>query len=253
MLRYIVFLSFSVLSSIASVAQAPGDRSTRPQEKSADQRSPDNIGGGALGTAETRVSVARLRVPPKARHLYEKAVEAWGKKEPAEAQRDVDQALKIDPTYPEALTLYGFIQASLQQWGSAETGLEAAIESDPNYWPPYVILASVYNTQERYDEAQDATRRALSAGANTWSVQYEIARALIGKGDYNDALMITEEALRLKHGSLLHVAKAHALLGLRRYPEAATELRAYLQYQPSGEGSQDARHILERLQGLVSQ
>ncbi|HXJ89801.1 MAG TPA: tetratricopeptide repeat protein [Candidatus Binatia bacterium] len=196
--------------------------------------------------------MARLRVPPKARHLYEKAVDAWGRKEPAEAQRDVDQALKIDPTYPEALTLYGFIQASLQRWSSAEDGLEAAIKSDPNYWPPYVILASVYNTQGRYDEAQDATRHALSAGANTWSVQYEIARALIGKGEYKDALTITDEALHLKHGSLLHVAKAHALLGLRRYPEAATELRAYLQYQPSGEGSQDAHHILERLQGLVS-
>ena len=194
------------------------------------------------GAVDAQVSVARLSVPRKARQLYEKALEAWQQQKPAEAQRKIDQALKIDPAFPEALTLNGFMQASHRQWASAEQSLQASIRSDPNYCPAYIILAGVYNTEERYDEAQDAAQRATSAGVDSWSVQYEIARVLIGKREYENALAIADTALRSKHGSLLHVAKAHALLGLRRYPEAATELRNYLRYEPAGEGAGRAQH-----------
>jgi len=131
-----------------------------------------------------------------------------------------------------------------QQWEPAEKSLQAAIRSDPNYCAAaYIILARVYNTEGRYDEAQAAAERATSAGVDSWSVQYEIARVLIGKGEYENALAIADTVLRSKHGSLLHVAKAHALLGLRRYPESATELRNYLRYEPGGEGGAGrARH-----------
>lgn len=249
MFRYIVLVAFYSFFSLPTVAQALGDGRA---QNHADQHSRGNTGVRSRGNAENQVSISRLMVPRKARRLYEEAVKAWDKQEPTEAQRKVEQALEIDPTFPEALTLHGFIQVSLQQWEAAEESLKAAIHSDPTYSPASVILAGVYNRQKRWNEAQEATRQALSAGANTWSVQYEIARALIGKGQYDNALAITDEALNSKPGSLLHVAKAHALLGLRRYPEAATELRAYLRDEPSGEGSQDARHILERIQRFVS-
>lgn len=196
--------------------------------------------------------INRLRVSRKAQRLYEKAIEAWKKHGPAEALPKVEQALKIDPTFPEALSLYGYIQTSRQDWDSAEQNLQAAVQSDPGYSTAYIILAGIYNTQGRFDEAQAATQQALSAGASTWSVQYEIVRVLIGKRQYENALAVAEGALRSKHITLMHVAKAHALLGLRRYPEAATELRAYLRDEPSGEGSQDAHDILDRLQSFVS-
>lgn len=201
---------------------------------------------------EARISIRRLKVPRKARQLYEKALNAWVRQAQVEAQHNLDQALELDPTYPDALALRGCIQATNRQWTLAEQTLQAAIQSDPSYPPAYIILAGVYNTQDRYDEAQVATESALSAGATVWSVQYEIARALIGKGQYENALGISDAALRSPHGSLMHLAKAHAMLGLRKYPEAAAELRTYLRDDPAGDGSQDARNLLERLQGLVS-
>jgi tetratricopeptide (TPR) repeat protein len=111
-------------------------------------------------------------------------------------------------------------------------------------------LAGVYNAQARFDDAQEAAQQALSKGTDSWDVQYEIARALIGKRQYETALTITEATLlSTPHGSLMHLAKAHALLGLGRYPQAVTELRAYLRYQPDGEGSERARDLLNQIQG----
>lgn len=126
------------------------------------------------------------------------------------------------------------MQASRQNWQSAEESLQAAIRSDPSYGPAYIILAGVYDSQGRYDEAQQAMERAISAGVDSWTLQFEIARILVGKGEYENALAITDQALRSKHRSLMHLARAHALLGLRRYPEAAAELRVYPRYKTVG-------------------
>jgi tetratricopeptide (TPR) repeat protein len=251
MLRYLVVAFLYFVFSLPSFAQGVGDHSAALPRNQPDQ---PKINSESLsqGMVETRISVTRFHVPHKARRLYEKAMAAWEKDKPADAQRAVDQALRIDPTFPDALTLHGFLEASQQQWRSAEQDLQAAIRSDPSYYASYIILAGVYNTQRRYDEAQEATRQALLAGANNWSVQYEIARVLIGQGKYENALAITEKALRSKHGTLLHITKAHALMGLARYPEAAGEFRTYLRYEPSGAGAENAQAMLKLLEGLES-
>ncbi len=249
-LLVIVYAYFSLLS-VTSAAQVL-DTNASSAENNAGQARPYQNNHRSAGTVDARVSVARLGVPRKARKLYEQAMDAWEKQETAGAQKKIDQALKIDPVFPEALVLNGFMQASRRDWASAEENLKAAIRSDPSYCAAHIILAGVYNTQSRYDEAQEAAQDAIAAGADSWTVQYELARVFIGKQNYENALAVTDVALRSKHhGSLLHVAKAHALLGLRRYTEAATEMRAYLRYQPTGEGAEDAHKILDRLQSVA--
>lgn len=206
----------------------------------------------SVRAVDARISVRRLKVPHKARELYEKALAAWARLASPEAEHKLDQALRLDSEFPDALALRGAIQAFHQQWESAEQSLQAAIVGDPSYSPPYLILAAVYNSEERFDEARQVSERALSAGGDNWSVQYEIARSFIGKRKYESALAVTELSLRSdQHGCLMHLAKAHALLGLRRYVEAVAELRTFVHDQPSGDGSQDARELLERLQTVV--
>jgi tetratricopeptide (TPR) repeat protein len=254
MYRFILLaLLYSCFSffSLSSVGQAPGNKIAAPAQYNEGQQAQDTTKSHSQAIMGAQISVARLGVPRKARRSYEQAMEAWQKQDIAGAQRKVDQALKTDPGFPEALALKGFMQASQQNWRAAEENLQAAIRSDSGYYAAYIILAGIYNTQGRYDEAQESAQKAISAGADSWSVRYEIARVLIGKGEYQNALAVTDVALRSKHGSLLHVAKAHALLGLRRYPEAAMELRDYLRYQPAGEAALDAQEILNRLQSLA--
>lgn len=252
MFRHFGLFALCSLFIVASVAQTPTDS---PTTSALDNSTPPyrNSGNTRHGKAGAQISITRLKEPRKARHLFERAMRAWLKSAPVEAEARLDEALKIDPAFPEALSLYGGIQASLGQWESAEQNLQRAIQVDPSYSPAYVVLAGVYNAQKRFDEAQEATQKAISEGASNWDVQYEIARAFIGKRQYDSALAVTEAALREKnHGSLLHLAKAHALLGLRRYSQATAELRAYLRDQPSGDGSQEARVLLQQVESWGS-
>ena len=252
MFRNLVLFALFLLLSMYSIAQDLGQQPARHSLSNFDQNSTEISTARSVARIDARISVRRLKVPRKARQLYEKALEAWGKHAGADAQQKVDQALHLDPTFPDALTLLGGIQAANQQWDAAERSVRAAIQSDPDYPPAYVVLAGICNTQQRYDEAQEAAEHALQAGAATWSVEYEMARALIGKEKYENAIAISDAALLSSHGSLMHLAKAHAMLGLQRYTEAAAELRTYLRDDPAGEGVQNARDLLEQLQSLGS-
>ena len=252
MLRSILLLISCSLLSLPAVSQdlndAPGASPNQPDTYTS--KNPD------LHSRRNRasISIVRLRVPRKAQDLFNKAMDAWQKDSPSDAQRNLDRALQLDPEFPDALTLYAGICTAHRDWNSAEEKLQAAIRSDPTFSPAYVILAGVYNTQARFAEAQQATERALSAGANTWEVHYEIARALIGQREFENALAVSDNALRLKQpGCLLHLAKAHALLGLHRYPEGISELKAFLRLQPSGDGCEQARALLEQLEKIPVQ
>src|SRR5262249_15555567 len=113
------------------------------------------------------------------------------------------------------------------------------------------MLSNLYNRERRFDDALLMSQRAVALIPDAWPVRYEMARALIGNRRYVPALDIIEAALRDNRGTLLHVAKAHALIGLARYAEAAAELQTYLHYQPVGEGSQDAHDLLDKIQSAV--
>ena len=199
---------------------------------------------------EQAISLARLRVSAKARKLYEKAIEPVRKRDYARAQELLNEALRQCSSFPEALTLLGYVELDLNQRESAEQNLQAALHSDPNYGPAYLVLSDLYNRERHYDDALAMSQRAIALIPD-WSVQYELIRALIGQGEYALALNTSDDALRSSRESLLHVAKAHALIGLKRYPEAVAELRTYLDDEPAGVGSQDARDLLERIQSAT--
>jgi tetratricopeptide (TPR) repeat protein len=199
------------------------------------------------------ISIARLGVPRKARQVYEKAEKAILKNNYDVAQRQLDQALKLYPAFTEALTLYGVIQLALNQREAAEHSLQAAVRSDPTYGPAYIILGDLCNEEGRFDDALAMTQQAVALIPDSWRVQYEMARALLGKRQYDLALTVSDAALRTNRGTLLHLAKAHALIGLNKYSQAILELQTYLQYQPAGLGSQDARNLLREMQSRMGQ
>src|SRR6516162_2117186 len=135
MFRYLVLLSSCLLCDLGSVAQNRVEQPTGLTLNYADLHSSKTSSARSLGAVDARISIQRLKVPRKARQLYEKALEAWGKHAGADAQQKVDQALQLDPGFPEALTLLGGIRAANQQRDAAEQCVQAAIRSDPDYPP----------------------------------------------------------------------------------------------------------------------
>ncbi len=206
------------------------------------------------GASEASVSVARLRVPAKARALYNQALKLFIKEKFLEAEGKLDQALKINSSFPDALTLRAGIYLHLRRWEPAEQDFEAAIASDPRFAPAYIGLSDLYNEQSHFDDALRTIQQADALTPGIWNVQYEIARAWIGKHQYDRALAVADAALhaRRPYHCLLHFAKARALIGLRRYSQAQTELQTYLADDRSGD-DRLARDLLNQIQTLPGQ
>jgi len=202
-------------------------------------------------SAQSTISMARVRVPRKARKLYEKAARPFRKGDYVEAQGKLDQALHLYPAFPEALVMQGYMQIDLNQWEAAEQSLRAAVRRDPTYGWAYLLLSDLYNQEQRFDDAVAMSQRAVQLIPNVWPAYYEMCKAFMGKDQFALALVASEAVLSNNRGTLLHLAKAHALIGLGRYQEAAVELKAYLYHQPAGEGAQDAHDLLNKIQGKL--
>lgn len=217
------------------------------QERSA------GITGPSHQLLEPSISAARIRVPRTARELYNNATKIFLNHDYSAAQDKLHQALHLYAAFPEALTMLGYIHLEQNQWEPADQNLQAAVRSDPTYGSAYLVLSLLYNRQERFDDAIEMAQRANALMPGGWMAPYEMCRSLMQKHQYAMVLNLSDAALRTNRGTLLHVAKAHALIGLGRYSEAVTELRAYLYYQPAGEGSQDAHDLLDRIQNTANQ
>ncbi len=250
--RVVVLVCVILVSSTCLAQSRPRPRMKLPSLDRIDQPRPADSSPPATEPG-TRTSLVRLSVPRKARELYDKAQQAFVRHKNADAQRKLDQALKLHRAFPEALTLSALIQVQAKQFAEAEDKLQEAIRIDHTYALPYIYLAEAYNLDEKFDAALDMTQRYDALVPGSWAAQFETARALIGKRQYDRALTITEELLRTQSEKrpILHLAKAHALTGLKRYPEAAAELQTYLGTHPQPEDAEEARNLLSRVNGAM--
>jgi predicted Zn-dependent protease len=212
-----------------------------PQEEASD------VGG------RNSVSVAQMKVPEKARKQLKKAREAVQKQNVEEAQKYLTQALEAYPNYAEALTLRGILKLDGKQYDAAAQDLEAAIRADPNYPLAYFALGASYNLLSRWDDATRALQHGLGLEPNSWQGHFELSKTLIAQKQYEAALgqLSKAEGENAKY-ALIHLLKAHALLGLKNYPDAMTELETYLQREPNGTASAQAKQTLDKVRAFVA-
>jgi len=200
------------------------------------------------GTNPNVVSVEDYKIPEKARNEFRKAQDAAFKSKPVDAGNHLKKALNIYPDYAAALTLRGLLKLDQKDLSGAMADLQQAIQTDGNYGMAYIGMGAVLNLDSKFDDAIRTLERAESLMPNAWQAYFEMGRALIGKASFPEALRQLDraESLAPAEVSLVHLAKAHALMALRMYSDAATELEIYLRKTPSGPNSPLARQMLEQ-------
>ena len=205
-------------------------------------------GGGAT------VSVVEMRIPDKAKKEFEKAEQAFARHKLDEAQAHCAKALEASPTYSRALTLTALLDLSNNKLEDAAHLAEQAVKSDYNYGLGYVVLTSVYNAMRRYDDAFRTIEHAIPLVPNSWQAHFEMAKALLGKGDFQRALVSSDRALQTAKQDypLIHLVRAHALLGLKSYTDAMTELEKYLGADPDSADNAAVRKTLDQVKAFVA-
>ena len=199
--------------------------------------------------SKSSVSLSQMKVPGKARKLFQKAMEAFRASHLDDAFSFVQKALGLYPDYAEALTLRGVMNLQRGDTQSAEPDLQKAVELDYSDDMNFAALASLYNTEGKFDKAIQILNRGMTVQPNSWQGLTEMARAQIGKRDYEGALKVLAKADNYAPPSIayLHLFRAQALLGLKNAPAATTELNAYLAKEPTGPNADTARTILVKL------
>jgi tetratricopeptide (TPR) repeat protein len=206
----------------------------------------DNHTGG-----KNSVSLSQMKVPGKARKLFQKAMDAFRMSHLDDAFSLVQKAIGVYPDYAQALTLRGVMNMQRGDTRSAEPDLQKAVELDYSDDMSFIALASLYNAEGRFDNAIQILDRGLTVHPKSWQALSEMARAQIGKGDYQSALksLAQAEPYAPANVTYLHLYRAQGLAGIGNVPGAITEIQAFLAKEPQGENANVARKMLATLKG----
>lgn len=201
------------------------------------------------GHRNETVSVDQLAVPEKAREAVYRAYAAWGRGDARQSRDMATRALQIHPYYGPALTLLGILELSEGHAADAIVELQQAVHYNPNSPRTYLALASAYNELHKNAEALDALSIAAKLVPDSWQLHYEIGRAYVGQGCYEAALDEFDRAQQSteEERMVLHVGKAHALLGLKNYPAARAEFEIVIRKSPDGPYAAESRELTKVL------
>src|SRR4051812_12003486 len=120
-------------------------------------RPPANVGS---------TSVARLthKVPKKAQEAFRRATALAQKQQHAEAVRELEQAVAIDPAFADAYNNLGVQHFLQQHFADAESALHRAIDLDPALATAHINLAYLALTKNDSTLAKQEAQRALALG-----------------------------------------------------------------------------------------
>ncbi len=214
------------------------------------------MSSGENATGQSSVSVAQLKTPEKARRLMDKARDAFNKNRTPEVTKYLDAALAVAPDYADALTTRAILKMDSRQEDSAVEDLDHAIKADPGYGPAYLVMGALFNQRGRFDDALRSLDRDATFEPRSWQCAYEMAKAWLGKHDYEHALQQLKRAESLggvKMLGAIHILRGYALLGQRHFEQANREFEAYLSSEPRGEMVGRIRVVLAQVKTQLAE
>ena len=208
----------------------------------------------ASGQHNHTVSVRELAVPETAQKTLRQAYDAWEANDTARSRDLVARALQIHPDYGAALALLGVVELKEGNPAAAIIDLRKAIRLSPNAPRPYLALASAYNLSRDNAQALHALSIVAKLVSDNWQMHYEAGRAYLGLGRFETALGEFNQAQLLAQPDsvVVHVAKAHALLGLQNVAAARAELETVLRASPDGPYAAQSRQLATTLDSQLT-
>jgi tetratricopeptide (TPR) repeat protein len=193
-------------------------------------------------------------IPAAAKKLYESALSDLDNKKQVEAFQKLKDALELFPNYFLALDKLGTEYVKLAQVSVDHHGqtshyeasailLAMAVKVNARSFNSWYHLAYSLRVLKRYDEALQAIEKALGTGSASPNAMLLSGALMRQAKRFEEAEKHLLKARELARGELPEVHRElGALYGydLKRYAEAAKELKAYLKGRP---GAKDADAI----------
>jgi tetratricopeptide (TPR) repeat protein len=187
-------------------------------------------------------------VPGEAKKLYELGLTQLGDKKDAEGLASLRSAIEIFPQYFNALERLGSEYVRLGHYEAAKIILTHAVAENARSSKSWYGLAYSSYQLKDYEEASKALDKLMAISSNLPEGLLLSGVVLRQKKQYNDAEKQLIKARDLAKDSMPQIHWELALLygnNLKRYADAAKELRIYLKLQPDLQDAENIKKLIE--------
>lgn len=206
--------------------------------------------GNAPGTT---ISVTSMAAPKDAMRAFEKAQKIKAEK-PAEAEKELNKAVKIYPQFAAAWTQLGDLHRERKEFDAARSEYTQAIAADPQFVNPSYGLAMIAAQEKKWDDAVRFTDQVIKLN----SAAYPVAYFLNAAANYNLKKFepAEESARKFKTLDTQHnhpdvcLLLSYVLSAKQDYAGAAREIREYLTLAPNSPEAESLKNDAKRFEDL---
>ncbi|HEX4424106.1 MAG TPA: hypothetical protein VH079_01820 [Terriglobales bacterium] len=208
----------------------------------------------AQGTG-TAVSTTSNAAPPAARKYFDKARSELLDQKPDRAQRELEKALEVYPSFADAWYQLGKLQETASPQDARKSFAKAA-DADPKFVLPYEHLAGLSAMDAKWNEVVDSTSHMLQLDpAGTPQVWYYDALGNFKMGHVAAAKESATKSLAMDPQHTIPNTEqllAVILAQQHDYAGALEHLRHCLTYLPSGPGTDLVKQQIARVEPKVA-
>jgi len=198
------------------------------------------------------VSATSLMAPSNARKEFDQAAKDLRGNKLSQATQHLEKAVAAYDKYAAAWHELGRAYAAGQQMAKARQAYEKAIVADAKYAPPYVGLAAVKLQDQDYEGAVENVAQAveLDPGILIGVAGYiqAVANFRLNRLDAAEQGALAAEKAPHQNTPQLHAVLADIYLRRQDSPNAAAQIRAYLQEAPQGPLAAELKQHLDRIE-----
>jgi Tfp pilus assembly protein PilF len=156
----------------------------------------------------------------------------------AESERQYQEAIRLQPINPGAHAGYGALLLQENRLGEAVGEFARAVELQPDDADAHYNLGRVLTAVGRFDQGVAQLREGIRLRPDYADAYHSLAVALAGRGRLDEAVVEFQAEARLKPGDAgVHNNLGMLLAGVGRIDEAIAEYSAALRIQPNFEAA----------------
>jgi tetratricopeptide (TPR) repeat protein len=201
------------------------------------------------GVDSGNAASAKPLLAPKAKEELDKALKALSSNKLPEAQKHLDEAVKLAPNHPDVLYAQGFLYINLKNWAQAQSVLEKASQMDPTNGRTFSALGMAFVDDGKYDSAIAPLEKSLQLNSGTWETHWALGKAYYHEQHYDQALTTAQLAWTESKGKApqIELLVAQTLTAVGKYEDAAQALRDFLKHYSDRPEAATARRWLDGL------
>jgi tetratricopeptide (TPR) repeat protein len=205
--------------------------------------------------ADGMISVASLKVPPKARKEFEKGSELLEKGNFADAEKSLRKAIDLYPKFAEAWLRLGDLEQRRKNGDGAMKDYQEAINADPNFALPYLRMAYISAVAGNWEQTRNLTERMLGLDPVNFPLGYyynAVAEFNLKHIDKAENSALRAENLDKQHlEPRVEVLLATIYSQKGNYSSAADHYRAYLKLVPNGPLTEQVKSDLAKIEEMA--